>query len=128
VRNTTLGEGVRNYISGFEGSQAAPSCPSGIGNLYGRNCSFFIYFYIKLEWVHYSKNLVNVGRAILGRNFDVTSGRAACETCGATWNLGTNSALNLSNSSISRIQECTAFYNCHTVRKEANCHLIFCWL
>jgi hypothetical protein len=24
----------RNYISGFEGSQAVPACPSGIGNAY----------------------------------------------------------------------------------------------
>jgi hypothetical protein len=30
--------------------------------------------------------------AILGRNFDVTIWRAACEACSATWNLGTNSA------------------------------------
>jgi hypothetical protein len=26
--------GTRNYISGFEGSQAVPGCPSGIGNAY----------------------------------------------------------------------------------------------
>jgi hypothetical protein len=29
---------------------------------------------------------------MLGRNFDITNGRAACESCSATWNLGTNSA------------------------------------
>jgi hypothetical protein len=27
----------------------------------------------------------------LGRKFDVNNGRAASETCSATWNLGTNS-------------------------------------
>jgi hypothetical protein len=36
-----------------------------------------------------------IGRAILGRNFDVTIGRAACEASSATWNLGTNSAFAL---------------------------------
>jgi hypothetical protein len=29
---------------------------------------------------------------MLGRNFDITNGRAACEACSATWNLCTNSA------------------------------------
>jgi hypothetical protein len=29
--------GGRNYISGLEGSQAVPACPSGIGNTYDRN-------------------------------------------------------------------------------------------
>jgi hypothetical protein len=33
VRDIKLGES-RNYISGFEGSQAVPACPSGIGNTY----------------------------------------------------------------------------------------------
>jgi hypothetical protein len=33
--------------------------------------------------------------AILGGNFDVTIGRAACEARSATWNLGTNSAFAL---------------------------------
>jgi hypothetical protein len=33
---------------------------------------------------------INVGRAALGGNFDVTTGRAACEASSATWNLGTN--------------------------------------
>jgi hypothetical protein len=34
VRDTTFWGwgGARNYISGFEGSQAVPACPSGIGN------------------------------------------------------------------------------------------------
>jgi hypothetical protein len=32
VRDTTFGVGARNYFSGFEGSQAVPACPSGIGN------------------------------------------------------------------------------------------------
>jgi hypothetical protein len=32
---------------------------------------------------------------MLGRNFDVTNGRAACEARSATWNLGTNSAFAL---------------------------------
>jgi hypothetical protein len=34
VRDTTFGVGARNYISGFEGSQAVPACPAGIGNAY----------------------------------------------------------------------------------------------
>jgi hypothetical protein len=32
---------------------------------------------------------------MLGRNFDITNRRAACEACSATWNLGTNSAFAL---------------------------------
>jgi hypothetical protein len=32
---------------------------------------------------------------MLGRNFDITNGRAACEASRATWNLGTNSAFAL---------------------------------
>jgi hypothetical protein len=34
--------------------------------------------------------LFNIGRAILGRNFDVTIERTACEGGSAMWNLGTN--------------------------------------
>jgi hypothetical protein len=37
VRDTTFGEGVRNYISGFEGSQAVPARLSGRGTAYDRN-------------------------------------------------------------------------------------------
>jgi hypothetical protein len=45
VRDTALGRGgTINYISGFEGSQAVPACPSGIGNAYYRN--FLVYIYI----------------------------------------------------------------------------------
>jgi hypothetical protein len=40
MSDTTLG-GVRNYISGFEGSQAVPACSSGIDNAYDR--IFFIW-------------------------------------------------------------------------------------
>jgi hypothetical protein len=36
VRDITFGGGARNYITGFEGSQAVPACPSGIGNAYDR--------------------------------------------------------------------------------------------
>jgi hypothetical protein len=32
---------------------------------------------------------------MLGRNFDITNGRVACEVYSATWNLGTNSAFAL---------------------------------
>jgi hypothetical protein len=32
---------------------------------------------------------------MLGRNFYINNGRAACEACSATWNLGTNSAFAL---------------------------------
>jgi hypothetical protein len=66
------GGGVRNYISDFEGPQAVPGCPSGIGRAYNRN---FLNIFMTLEGVHYS----NVGRATFGRNFDVTNGRAARE-------------------------------------------------
>jgi hypothetical protein len=64
-----------NSISGFEGSQAVSACPCGIGNAYCRN--FFILLWRSRGCV--SKIEANVGRAILGRNFDVTIGRAACE-------------------------------------------------
>jgi hypothetical protein len=38
VRDTTFGrEGVRNYIPGFQGSQAVPARPSGRGNAYDWN-------------------------------------------------------------------------------------------
>jgi hypothetical protein len=41
-RDITWG-GARNYISGFEGSQAVPACPSGIGKAYYRNFVIHIY-------------------------------------------------------------------------------------
>jgi hypothetical protein len=73
-----------------------PACPSGIGNAYYRNFVIYIYIYILCRWRGcISKIGSNVGRAILGRNFDVTIRRAACEACSATWNLGTNSAFDL---------------------------------
>jgi hypothetical protein len=44
MRDTTLGGGgTRNYISGCEGSQAVPACPSDIGNAYYRNFVLYIY-------------------------------------------------------------------------------------
>jgi hypothetical protein len=46
MRDTTLG-GVRNYITGFTGSQAVPIRPSGRGNAYDRNS-----FYMTLEGLH----------------------------------------------------------------------------
>jgi hypothetical protein len=57
----------------------------------------YIYVYILISrWRGcISKIGAKVGRAILGRNFDVTIGRAACKTCSATWNLRTNSAFAL---------------------------------
>jgi hypothetical protein len=33
----SVGGGVRNYNSGFEGSQVVPACPSGRRNAYVRN-------------------------------------------------------------------------------------------
>jgi hypothetical protein len=39
VRDTTF-VGGRNYISGFQGSQAVPARPSGGGNAYDPNYSF----------------------------------------------------------------------------------------
>jgi hypothetical protein len=38
------------------------------------------------------KFLSTIGRATLGRNVDVSIGRAACEACSAKWNMSTNSA------------------------------------
>jgi hypothetical protein len=73
VRDITFG-GARNYISGFEGSQTVPACPSGRGNTHDRNGLLY-----------------DVGRATLERNCGVTDRRAACEACSATWNLGTKS-------------------------------------
>jgi hypothetical protein len=48
-----------------------------------------------LEGLHYGAILTNIGRAILEQNFDITDGRAACETCSETWNLSINSAFAL---------------------------------
>jgi hypothetical protein len=48
----------------------------------------FIYFNIMPEELHCGKIWTNIGRAKLGRNFDVTSGRVACETHSTTWNSG----------------------------------------
>jgi hypothetical protein len=49
----------------------------------------FIYFvYVTPEGQHYGEISTNIGRATLGRNFDLTIGRAACEACSATWNFG----------------------------------------
>jgi hypothetical protein len=55
VRDTTLGGGVRNYISGFEGSQAVPHCPSGIVKAYYRNFviyTYMFYIYMTLEGLY----------------------------------------------------------------------------
>jgi hypothetical protein len=51
--------------------------------------------YMTPEGLRNSEILTNIGIAILGGNFDVTSGRVACETCSATWNLGTNLAFSI---------------------------------
>jgi hypothetical protein len=67
-----------SYISGFESSQAVPARPSSkVMHMIVINC------------------LYDVARAALGRNFDVTIGRPACEACSATWNSGTNIFLKL---------------------------------
>jgi hypothetical protein len=57
-----------------------------------------IIFYLTLEKLHYGELVTNTGRTILGRNFYVTNGSAACEASSATWNLGTNSAFALRSS------------------------------
>jgi hypothetical protein len=50
---------------------------------------FIIYFfYVTPERLHYGEISTNIGRATLGRNFDITNWRAACEACSATWNFG----------------------------------------
>jgi hypothetical protein len=67
-----------------------PARPSCRRNTYDEN-----YFYMMLEGLYYSDIYSNTRRAILGRNFDVTSGWSACEACSATWNLSTNSAFAL---------------------------------
>jgi hypothetical protein len=46
---------------------------------------FYLFFDIIPEGLHYGI-LTNLGRAKLGRNFDVTSRRAACEACSAVLN------------------------------------------
>jgi hypothetical protein len=51
--------------------------------------------FVTLEGPHYSEIWSNIGTAILGRNFDVTIGRAAYVASSATWNLGTKSAFAL---------------------------------
>jgi hypothetical protein len=77
-RHYILGVGARKYISGFEGSEAVPAC-------------LVVQVTHMIGGVHYSKIYANVaGGAILGRNFHITNGRAACEACSATWNLRNN--------------------------------------
>jgi murein tripeptide amidase MpaA len=46
--------------------------------------SFFIFFNINPEGLHYGEIRTNSGGEKLGRNFDVTNGRAACEARSAT--------------------------------------------
>jgi hypothetical protein len=63
----------------------------GMGNMYN-NFFILIYFYFFLlicrwEGCFIVRFELKLG-AILGRNFDVTIGRDACETCSATWNFG----------------------------------------
>jgi hypothetical protein len=53
-------------------------------------------FNTMLEELLRNKCWTKIGKAILGRNFDVTIGRAACEACSATWNLDNNSVFALS--------------------------------
>jgi hypothetical protein len=72
------------YIIGFEGSQALPVCPSGKCKLLTGTID--VYFFLAL-----GGGLTDCVR----RNFEITIGRAACEACRATWNLGTNSAFAL---------------------------------
>jgi hypothetical protein len=54
-----------------------------------------INFYMTLVGLHYSVIRTNIGRAIVGRSFEITNGRVACESCSATWNLCTNTAFAL---------------------------------
>jgi hypothetical protein len=50
-----------------------------------------------------AKLKVDIGRATLGRNFDDTIGRTACEACSAKWNLGTNFAFALGRRKTTKI-------------------------
>jgi hypothetical protein len=52
----------------------------------------FYLFNITPEGLHYCENWTDIGRATLGWNFDVTSGRAACEARRQRGILCTNSA------------------------------------
>jgi hypothetical protein len=56
---------------------------------------YMIVMLLELERLHWSEIYSDIRRATLGRNFEVTIGRAAWESCSATWNLGTNSAFTL---------------------------------
>jgi hypothetical protein len=49
-------------------------------------------FCMALNGLHCSGIWINIGKATLGRNFNVTTGRVAWDMRGATWNFGTNSA------------------------------------
>jgi hypothetical protein len=77
VRDTTLWGEARKYNSGLEGSQAVPARPSCMGNVHNR---FFKYAAERAALLRFELKL----GAILGRNFDATIGRAACEACSAT--------------------------------------------
>jgi hypothetical protein len=70
-----------------------------VGTVRSRTQSMFflllILMLLELEGLHWNGILSDIRRATLGRNFNVTVGRAACEACSATWNLGTNSAFAL---------------------------------
>jgi hypothetical protein len=52
VRDTILGGGNKKLYFRFEGSQAVPACPSGIGNAYYRNFVVYIEYYMTLEGLH----------------------------------------------------------------------------
>jgi hypothetical protein len=59
------------------------------------NCICRQFLILILKWGRcFWRNYVNNG-ATLGLNFDISVGRAALKACGATWNLGTNSAFAL---------------------------------
>jgi hypothetical protein len=52
-----------------------------------------VIFKLTFDGLHWSEILINNWRAALGRNCNVNFGRAASESCGATCNLVTDSAI-----------------------------------
>jgi hypothetical protein len=80
------GGGIRKKESIFSGLKVPRQCPlvllvEAVHIIGIRFLNFFLVFIysfnITPEGLHYSKIWTNIGRATLGRNFDVTSGRAA---------------------------------------------------
>jgi hypothetical protein len=92
VRYTTFGGGWSKKEGIFAVLKVPRQCPLVLlvkaALMAGIRFFRTIFFNITPEGLHYGEIWTNIGRATLGRNFDVTIGRAACEACSATWNFG----------------------------------------